>query len=134
MVLNVPLIGVWVKLLQVPYRYLFPSALFFIAVGVFSTQNSLFQIWEVLAFGVIGAVLMTLEFSVAPILLGFVLGPMVEELPARAAAVARRPDGVRPAADQCLVHRRQRLADPAAGLGLPASWQGQDKPEVASAA
>ena len=51
MVLNVPLIGVWVKLLQVPYRYLFPSALFFIAVGVFSTQNSLFQIWEVLAFG-----------------------------------------------------------------------------------
>ena len=79
MVLNVPLIGVWVKLLQVPYRYLFPSALFFIAVGVFSTQNSLFQIWEVLAFGVIGAVLMTLEFSVAPILLGFVLGPMVEE-------------------------------------------------------
>ncbi|MFP3710281.1 tripartite tricarboxylate transporter permease, partial [Paraburkholderia sp. SIMBA_009] len=41
MVLNVPLIGVWVKLLQVPYRYLFPSALFFIAVGVFSTQNSL---------------------------------------------------------------------------------------------
>ena len=79
MVLNVPLIGVWVKLLQVPYRYLFPSAMFFIVVGVFSTQNSLFQIWEVLAFGVIGALLMYLEFSVAPILLGFVLGPMVEE-------------------------------------------------------
>jgi len=78
-VLNVPLIGVWVKLLQVPYRYLFPSAMFFIVVGVFSTQNSLFLIWEVLAFGVIGALLMWLEFSVAPILLGFVLGPMVEE-------------------------------------------------------
>ncbi len=53
--------------------------MFFIAVGVFTTQNSLFQIWEVLAFGVIGAVLITLDFSVAPILLGFVLGPMVEE-------------------------------------------------------
>jgi putative tricarboxylic transport membrane protein len=79
LVLNVPMIGVWVKLLQVPYRYLFPSAMFFIAVGVFSTQNSLFQIWEVLAFGVIGALLMWLNFSVAPILLGFVLGPMVEE-------------------------------------------------------
>jgi len=78
-VLNVPLISVWVKLLQVPYRYLFPSAMFFIVVGVFSTQNSLFEIWEVLAFGVIGALLMWLEFSVAPILLGFVLGPMVEE-------------------------------------------------------
>ena len=89
MVLNVPLIGVWVKLLQVPYRYLFPSALFFIAVGVFSTQNSLFQIWEVLAFGVIGAVLMTLEFSVAPILLGFVLGPMVEENFRRALLLSR---------------------------------------------
>jgi TctA family transporter len=80
---------VWVKLLQVPYRYLFPSALFFIAVGVYSTQNSLFQIWEVLAFGVIGAVLMTLEFSVAPILLGFVLGPMVEENFRRALLLSR---------------------------------------------
>lgn len=89
MVLNVPMIGVWVKMLQVPYRYLFPSALFFIAVGVFSTQNSLFQIWEVLAFGVIGAVLMTLEFSVAPILLGFVLGPMVEENFRRALLLSR---------------------------------------------
>jgi len=79
MILNVPMIGVWVKLLQVPYRYLFPSAMFFIAVGVFSTQNSLFQIWEVLAFGLIGTLLIWLEFSVAPILLGFVLGPMVEE-------------------------------------------------------
>jgi len=79
LVLNVPLIGVWVRLLQVPYRYLFPSAMFFIVVGVFSTQNSLFLIWEVLAFGAIGALLMWLGFSVAPILLGFVLGPMIEE-------------------------------------------------------
>lgn len=88
-ILNVPLIGVWVKLLQVPYRYLFPSAMFFIAVGVFSTQNSLFQIWEVLAFGVIGAVLISLDFSVAPILLGFVLGPMVEENFRRALLLSR---------------------------------------------
>jgi putative tricarboxylic transport membrane protein len=79
MVLNVPLIGVWVKFLQVPYRYLFPSALFFIAVGVYSTNNSLFEVGEVLVFGVIGAVFLALEFPVAPILLGFVLGPFVEE-------------------------------------------------------
>jgi TctA family transporter len=79
MVLNIPLIGVWVKLLRVPYRYMYPCAMFFIAVGVFSTQNSLFQIWEVLAFGLIGALFSWLGFSVAPILLGFVLGPMVEE-------------------------------------------------------
>jgi TctA family transporter len=78
-ILNVPLIGVWVWLLRVPYRFLFPSALFFIAVGVFSTKNSLFEVWEVLVFGVIGAVLAALEFPAAPILLGFVLGPLVEE-------------------------------------------------------
>ena len=89
MILNVPMIGVWVKLLQVPYRYLFPSAMFFIAVGVFSTQSSLFQIWEVLAFGLIGALLMYLNFSVAPILLGFVLGPMVEENFRRALLLSR---------------------------------------------
>ncbi len=88
-ILNVPMIGVWVKLLKVPYKYLFPAAMFFIATGVYSTQNSLFQIWEVLVFGIVGAVLMTLEFSVAPILLGFVLGPMVEENFRRALLLSR---------------------------------------------
>jgi len=77
--LNVPMIGIWVKLLQVPYRYLFPAALFFIAVGVYSTNNSLFDIGEVLVFGLIGAVFVALDFPVAPILLGYVLGPLVEE-------------------------------------------------------
>ena len=79
MVLNVPLIGIWIKLLQVPYRYLFPSALFFIAIGVYSAHNSLFEVGEVLAFGLVGALFVALDFPVAPILLGFVLGPMVEE-------------------------------------------------------
>ncbi|MDR3537861.1 MAG: tripartite tricarboxylate transporter permease, partial [Acetobacteraceae bacterium] len=77
--LNVPLIGLWVKLLQVPYRFLYPSALLFIAVGVFSTNNSLFEVGEVLVFGVAGAIFVALDFQVAPILLGYVLGPMVEE-------------------------------------------------------
>ena len=79
MVLNVPLIGVWVKMLELPYRYLYPAALFFIAVGVYSTNNSLFEISEVLVFGLIGAVLVALDFPIASILLGYVLGPMVEE-------------------------------------------------------
>ncbi len=78
-ILNVPMIGVWVKLLQVPYRYLFPSALFFIAVGVFSTTNSVFQVVEVLFFGIVGVIFMRLRLPITPILLGFVLGPMVEE-------------------------------------------------------
>lgn len=77
--LNVPLIGVWVKLLQVPYRYLYPTALFFIAVGVYSVNNSLFEVGEVLVFGIVGAILISLDFSVAPVLLGYVLGPLVEE-------------------------------------------------------
>jgi putative tricarboxylic transport membrane protein len=79
LILNVPLIGLWVKLLQVPYRFLYPSALLFIAVGVYSTNNSLFEVGEVLVFGVAGAIFSAFDFHVAPILLGYVLGPMVEE-------------------------------------------------------
>lgn len=77
--LNVPLIGLWVKLLRVPYRFLVPTALFLIAVGCFSTQNDLFEVSEVLVFGVAGAVLTYLDFSMAPIVLGYVLGPLLEE-------------------------------------------------------
>jgi putative tricarboxylic transport membrane protein len=89
LVLNVPLIGVWVKLLRIPYRYLFPSALFFIAVGVYSTNNSLFQVGEVLFFGVAGALFLALDFPIAPIVLGFVLGPLVEENFRRALLLSR---------------------------------------------
>jgi TctA family transporter len=76
-------------MLQVPYRFLFPAAMFFIAVGVYSTNNSLFEVGEVLVFGIIGAVLIALDFSVAPILLGYVLGPMVEENFRRALLLSR---------------------------------------------
>ncbi len=88
-VLNIPLIGVWVKLLRLPYRYMYPSALFFIAIGVFSTNNSLFEVGEVLVFGVAGAVLLKLDFPVAPILLGYVLGPMLEENFRRSLVISR---------------------------------------------
>jgi TctA family transporter len=88
-ILNVPLIGVWVKVLQVPYRYMFPCALFFIAIGVYSTNNSLFEVYEVLVFGIIGAIFLALDFPVAPILLGYVLGPLVEENFRRALLLSR---------------------------------------------
>jgi TctA family transporter len=88
-ILNVPLIGIWVRMLQVPYRLLFPSALFFICVGVFSTHNSLFDVLQVAAFGVVGAIFLALEFPVAPVLLGFVLGPMLEENFRRAMLLSR---------------------------------------------
>lgn len=73
------MIGVWVKLLAVPFRYMYPAALFFIAIGVYSTNSSLFEAYEVLVFGIVGGILLTLEFPIAPILLGYVLGPLVEE-------------------------------------------------------
>jgi TctA family transporter len=78
-----------VKLLQVPYHYMYPCALFFIAMGVYSTNNSLFEVYEVLVFGIIGAVLLALDFPVAAILLGYVLGPMVEENFRRALLLSR---------------------------------------------
>jgi TctA family transporter len=88
-ILNVPLIGLWVKVLQVPYRYMFPCAMFFIAIGVYSTNNSLFEVNEVLVFGILGAIFMALDFPVAPILLGYVLGPLVEENFRRAMLLSR---------------------------------------------
>ena len=94
LLLNVPLIGLWVKVLQVPYRLMFPCALFFIAVGVYSTNNSLFEVNEVLVFGIAGAIIMALDFPIAPILLGYVLGPLVEENFRRALLLSRGNLGV----------------------------------------
>jgi len=88
-ILNVPLIGIWVKVLQVPYRFMFPCALFFIAIGVYSTNNSLFEVNEVLIFGIAGAIFLALDFPAAPILLGYVLGPLVEENFRRALLLSR---------------------------------------------
>jgi TctA family transporter len=77
--LNVPMIGLWVKLLMIPYKYLYPSALFFICIGVYSTNNDMFQVAETVVFGVAGYLLLQLDFHPAPLLLGFVLGPRFED-------------------------------------------------------
>jgi putative tricarboxylic transport membrane protein len=78
-ILNLPLIGLWVKLLKVPYRLLFPAIMAFSAIGVYSVQNSPFEIYLTAAFGIIGFLWLKLGFPAAPLLLGFVLGPMMEE-------------------------------------------------------
>jgi len=78
-ILNIPLIGLWVRLLSLPYRYIYPSALFFICIGVWSTRSSLVLVAETLIFGIVGYVFAALEFEIAPLLLGFVLEPLVEE-------------------------------------------------------
>jgi len=87
--LNVPLIGIWVKLLMVPYRYLYPTALFFVCIGVFATRNEMFDVAATLGFGAFGYLLLQLGFEPAPILLGFVLGPRLEENFRRALLLSR---------------------------------------------
>jgi putative tricarboxylic transport membrane protein len=88
-VLNLPLIGMWIKLLSVPYKYLFPSIILFCAIGVYSTNNNTFDIWMVGAFGVIGYIFHKLGCEPAPLLLGFILGPMMEENLRRALLLSR---------------------------------------------
>ena len=87
--LNVPLIGIWVKLLAIPYRYLYPSALFFVCIGVYAANNDMFQVGETLVIGLLGYILLRLDFHPAPILLGFVMGPRFEENFRRAMLLSR---------------------------------------------
>jgi len=88
-ILNLPLIGMWIKLLTVPYRWLYPAIVLFCAIGVFSTNNNSFDIWMVAAFGLIGYVFIKLGCEPAPLLLGFILGPMMEEYLRRALLISR---------------------------------------------
>ena len=88
-ILNLPLIGIWIKLLTVPYRWLFPAIVLFCAVGVYSTNNNTFDIWMVAAFGAVGYTFIKLGLEPAPLLLGFILGPMMEENLRRALLLAR---------------------------------------------
>ncbi|XAH24898.1 tripartite tricarboxylate transporter permease [Xylophilus sp. GW821-FHT01B05] len=88
-ILNLPLIGLWIKLLSVPYKFLFPSIVLFCAVGVYTTNNNTFDVWMVGAFGVIGYIFHKLGCEPAPLLLGFILGPMMEENLRRALLLSR---------------------------------------------
>ncbi|MCS0496544.1 tripartite tricarboxylate transporter permease [Ancylobacter mangrovi] len=78
-ILNLPLVGIWVKLLSVPFRVLFPAIILFCCIGVYSVQNSIFDIYLAAGFGLFGYVLHKLHCEPAPLMLGFVLGPMIEE-------------------------------------------------------
>ncbi len=88
-ILNLPLIGLWVKLLSVPYRWLFPAIVLFCAVGVYSTNNNSFDVWLVALFGLIGYIFIKLGCEPAPLLLGLILGPMMEEYLRRAMLISR---------------------------------------------
>ncbi|MNX66972.1 Tripartite tricarboxylate transporter TctA family protein [compost metagenome] len=88
-VLNLPLIGIWIKLLSIPYRWLFPAIVLFCAIGVYSTNNNTFDVWMVGFFGVVGYAFIKLGCEPAPLLLGLILGPMMEENLRRALLLSR---------------------------------------------
>ena len=88
-VLNLPLIGMWVKLLTVKYDYLFPAILIFCCIGVYSISNAWMDVLLAALFGFVGYVFIKLEVEPAPLLLGFVLGPMMEENLRRALLLSR---------------------------------------------
>ncbi len=79
LVINLPLIGIWVQLLKVPYRFLYLAVLLFCAIGVYTISNSAFAVVLAALFGVAGYIFMRLECEPAPMILGFVLGPLMED-------------------------------------------------------
>lgn len=88
-VLNLPMIGAWVQLLRVPYRWLFPAILVFCCIGVYSINNNVWDVWIAIFFGFAGYVFGKLGCETAPLVLGFILGPMMEENLRRAMLLSR---------------------------------------------
>jgi TctA family transporter len=82
--LNLPMIGIWVRLLKIPYRFLYPSILLFSCIGIYSVNNSLIDVLVTVFFGLLGYLFQKLDCEAAPLLLGLILGPMMEEYLRRA--------------------------------------------------
>jgi len=88
-ILNLPLIGMWVRMIMIPYQYLYPGILVFCAIGVFSLKNAEFDIYLMALFGVLGYIFSKLGCEAAPMLLAFILGPLMEEYLRRAMLLSR---------------------------------------------
>ena len=88
-ILNLPMIGLWVRIVTVPYHFLFPAILVFCSIGVFSLNNTEFDVFLMALFGLLGYVFAKLDCEPAPLLLGFILGPMMEEYLRRALLISR---------------------------------------------
>jgi TctA family transporter len=88
-ILNLPLVGLWVKLLTIPYRYLYPAIMVFCCIGVYSLKNDTFEVYEAAIFCIFGYLLIKLQLPPAPMLLGLVLGPQIEENFRRAMLLSR---------------------------------------------
>jgi putative tricarboxylic transport membrane protein len=115
LVLNVPLIGLWVQVLKVPYRILFPLILLFCLIGAYSVGNSVFDIYVMLAFGVLGWAMKKLDYEPAPMVLAFVLGPMLENNLRKSLILSQGEFGVfvtRPISAACLLLALALLLSP----------------------
>ena len=88
-ILNLPMIGLWVRMIMVPYQYLFPGILVFCAIGVFSLSNTEFDVYMMALFGVFGYICAKIGAEPAPMMLGFIIGPMMEEYLRRALLLSR---------------------------------------------
>ena len=88
-ILNLPLVGLWIKLLKVPYRFLFPAIMVFMAIGVYSVNNLDLDIYMTILFGILGYIFIKLKCEPAPLILAFVLGPLMEENLRRALLISR---------------------------------------------
>jgi putative tricarboxylic transport membrane protein len=89
LVLNLPLIGIWVQMLSIPYHYLYPAILVFCAIGAFSLTNLTFDVYVMTAFGVLGYAFGKIGIEPAPLILAFILGPMIEEFLRRTLLISR---------------------------------------------
>lgn len=89
LIMNLPLIGIWVRILAIPYRFLYPTILLLICIGVYAINRSIFDVIQVIVFGLAGYAMILLRLEPAPLLLGFVLGPMLEENFRRALLLSR---------------------------------------------
>lgn len=88
-ILNIPLIGIWIRILKIPYHLLYPAILMFVCIGVYSASNTMFDVWLVIVVGALGYAMRLFGFSPAPLVLGFVLGPMLEDHFRRAMLLSR---------------------------------------------
>ncbi|MEG0820773.1 MAG: tripartite tricarboxylate transporter permease [Burkholderiaceae bacterium] len=88
-ILNLPLVGLWIQLLKVPYRWLYPAILTFCCIGVYSINNNVFDVYMTAGFGLLGYIFHKLKCEPAPLILGFILGPMMEENLRRAMLLSR---------------------------------------------
>jgi TctA family transporter len=89
LVLNLPLVGIWVRMITMPYHLLYPAVLAFCAIGVYSISSTTFDVYLMCLFGGLGYLFKKLDCEPAPMLLGFILGPMMEEYLRRALLISR---------------------------------------------